>query len=51
MYFNDSELQRVKDIIKRLDLADRKDVVLIDASPKVSASKADEHLRGTVWRP
>ena len=43
MYFNDSELQRVKDIIKRLKLTDCKDIVLIDASPKASASKADEH--------
>jgi hypothetical protein len=43
MYFNDSELRRVKDIIKRLKLTDCKDIVLIDASPKVSASKADAH--------
>lgn len=43
MYFNDSELQRVKDIIKRLKLADCKDIILIDASPKDSASKADNH--------
>jgi hypothetical protein len=43
MYFNDSELQRVKDIIKRLKLTDCKDIVLIDASPKASGSKADEH--------
>lgn len=43
MYFNDSELQRVKDIIKRLKLADCKAIVLIDASPKASASKADDH--------
>lgn len=43
MYFNDSELQRVKDIIKRLKLTDCKDIVLIDASPKASASKADDH--------
>jgi hypothetical protein len=43
MYFNDSELRRVKDIIKRLKLTDCKDIVLIDASPKVSASKAGAH--------
>lgn len=43
MYFSDSELQRVTDILKRLKLLDCKDIVLIDASPKVSASKADEH--------
>lgn len=43
MYFNDSELQRVEDIIKRLKLTECKDIVLIDASQKASASKADEH--------
>ncbi len=43
MYFNDSELQRVKDIIKRLKLTDCRDIVLIDACPKALASKADEH--------
>jgi hypothetical protein len=43
MYFADSELQRVMDILKRLKLNDSKDIVLIDASPKVSASKATEH--------
>jgi len=43
MYFSDKELQRVMDILKRLKLTDCKDVVLIDASPKLSASKADEH--------
>lgn len=43
MHFNDSELQRVKDIINRLELNDCKDIVLIDASPKASASKADAH--------
>jgi len=43
MYFSNSELQRVKDILKRLKLTDCKDIVVIDASPKASASKADEH--------
>jgi hypothetical protein len=43
MYFNDSELRRVKDIIKRLKLTDCRDIILIDASPKVSASKANAH--------
>ncbi len=43
MYFNDSEMQRVKEIIERLQLTDCKDIVLIDASPKPSASKADVH--------
>ena len=43
LYFSDSELQRVMDILKRLKLTDCKDIVLIDASPKVSASKANEH--------
>lgn len=40
MHFSDSELQRVMDILKRLKLTDCKDIVLIDASPKESASKA-----------
>lgn len=40
MHFSDSELQRVMDILKRLKLTACKDVVLIDASPKESASKA-----------
>ena len=44
MYFADSELQRVMDILKRLKLNLRAtDIVLIHASPKVSASKATEH--------
>jgi len=43
MYFSDSELQRVLDILKRLKQTDCKDIVLIDASLKISASKADEH--------
>jgi len=43
MYFSDSELQRVMDILKRLKLMECKDIVLIDASPKVSASKANTH--------
>lgn len=43
MYFSDSELQRVMDILKRLKLTDCKDIILIDASPKVSASKANQH--------
>lgn len=43
MYFSDSELQRVTEILKRLKLTGCKDIVLIDASPKISASKADEH--------
>ncbi len=43
MYFSDPELQRVMNILRRLKLTDCEDIVLIDASPKVSASKADEH--------
>ena len=43
MYFSDSELERVMDILKRLKLTECKDIVLIDASPKASASKANEH--------
>ncbi|MGX2042308.1 hypothetical protein ACWJKU_19580 (plasmid) [Methylocaldum sp. MU1018] len=42
MYFSDSELQRVMDILKRLKLTDCKDIILIDARPKVSASKAND---------
>lgn len=41
MHFSDAELQRVMDILKRLKLTDCEDIVLIDASPKISASKAD----------
>ncbi|WP_208451376.1 hypothetical protein [Burkholderia gladioli] len=43
MHFSDAEFQRVMDILKRLKLTDCKDIVLIDASPKISASKAGEH--------
>lgn len=43
MYFNDTELQRTQNIIKRLKLTGCKDIVLIDASPKASASKAEDH--------
>jgi hypothetical protein len=43
MYFSDSELQRVLEILKRLKLTDCKDIVLIDACPKISASKAGAH--------
>lgn len=42
MHFSDSELQRVMDILRRLKLTDCRDIVLIDASPKASASKASE---------
>jgi hypothetical protein len=43
MYFSDSELQRVMNILTRLKLTGCKDIVLIDASQKVSASKASKH--------
>lgn len=39
MHFSDSELRRVIKILKRLRLTDCKDIILIDASPKESASK------------
>ena len=39
MHFSDSELRRVLEILKRLRLTDCKDIILIDASPKESASK------------
>lgn len=42
MYFNDRELEKVTRILKELELDKREDIVLIDASPKVSASKVDE---------
>ncbi|HZH43206.1 MAG TPA: hypothetical protein VEY50_03870 [Lysobacter sp.] len=38
MYFTDEEHARVLRILKKLDLASRKNVVLIDATPKRSAS-------------
>lgn len=42
MHFNDRELEKVTRILKGLELDKREDIVLIDASPKASASKADE---------
>lgn len=44
LYFSESERLRVLNILKKLKLEDREDIVLIDASldTKVSASKADE---------
>jgi len=42
MYFSETELERVMNILRRLGLVDRKHIVLIDASPKASASKVDE---------
>lgn len=46
MYFNDKELEKVTRILKDLELDKREDIVLIDASPKISASKADEFSIG-----
>lgn len=43
MYFSDKELDKVTRILKELKLEAREDIILIDASPKVSASKADEY--------
>lgn len=43
MYFSDHELEKVMNILGRLKLTDCRDIVLIDASPKIAASKADEH--------
>lgn len=40
IYFNDAERQQVDDILDRLKLRDDPDVILIDASEKISASKA-----------
>jgi hypothetical protein len=42
MYFNDRELEKIMRILKTLGLEKQESIVLIDASPKVSASKADE---------
>jgi hypothetical protein len=42
MYFDDRELEKVTRVLKELDLDKREDIVLIDASPKISASKSDE---------
>ena len=42
LYFSETELERVMNILRRLGLVNRPDIVMIDASPKVSASKADE---------
>ena len=42
MYFSETELERVMAILRRLGLANRRDIVMIDASEKASASKADE---------
>ena len=42
IYFSETELERVMNILRRLGLVNRPDIVMIDASPKVSASKADE---------
>ena len=42
MYFSATELERVMTILRRLGLVNRPDIVMIDASPKASASKADE---------
>ena len=43
VHFSDSERRSVLKILKRLKLERSKDIVLIDASPKESASKADEY--------
>jgi ATP-dependent RNA circularization protein (DNA/RNA ligase family) len=42
MHFDDRELEKVTRILKKLGLDKREDIILIDASPKVSASKAHE---------
>lgn len=36
---------RVMNILRRLGPVDQRDIVVIDASPKVAASKADESWR------
>lgn len=42
MYFNERELEKVTRILTELELDQREDIILIDASPKASASKADD---------
>ena len=42
MYFDDRELEKVVRILRDLNLDKREDIVLIDASPKVSASKVQD---------
>lgn len=43
LHFNENELARVTRILKEIGLEGREDVILIDASPKLSASKADNY--------
>lgn len=38
MYFTDSEFTRVQKILKDLGISSHKNIVLIDANPKLSAS-------------
>lgn len=38
LYFNDSELKRIKDILTELKLETNPNIILIDAGPKISAS-------------
>ena len=40
MYFNESEYKRLYKVLNELDLHNTESVILIDASPKISASKA-----------
>jgi hypothetical protein len=42
MYFNDRELEKFTRIMKELERDMGEDIILIDSTPKVSASKADE---------
>jgi hypothetical protein len=38
MYFNQTEYQNLTTILKDLNLEDKENIILIDASPKTSAS-------------
>jgi hypothetical protein len=40
LYFDDAELERVQNILKRLKLTDDSNIILIDAQKKISASNA-----------
>ena len=42
MYFSISEEEKINKVLKELNIDKSPNVVLIDAKPKVSASKADD---------
>ena len=46
VYFNEGEYEKVIKILKALEIDKREDIILIDATPKASASKANEWETG-----